>query len=311
MAAPKKYPDELRARAVRLYRGSDPKPVIRRLAEQLGVHHEALRNWIRQDEADRGERTTGPRPASRRSCAGFGGRTRNSSAPTGSSRPRVLFSPRNSTRPGDGREARCAASRPLRGRAHPPGPRHRLLHLLRLGPAPGRPVTAAAAGRGAGGRDRGHPHHLRRYLRQPAGARHPAPPRDPGVAQTGRAADARPRAPLPVTGGPRAEPVEHAAATVRGFDRLGSAGGACAHAGQVVRTHFHSSRWRPVGSARAIRTAGWAPVWFAGAGDFGPGRVVRPPVGRSCAVGRRPRPENESNPSDRNERTIVVLIGRK
>ena len=30
--------------------------MIRRLAEQLGVHHEALRNWIRQDEADRGER---------------------------------------------------------------------------------------------------------------------------------------------------------------------------------------------------------------------------------------------------------------
>ena len=56
MAPPKKYPDELRARAVRLYRDSDPKPVIRRLAEQFGVHHEALRNWIRQDQADRGER---------------------------------------------------------------------------------------------------------------------------------------------------------------------------------------------------------------------------------------------------------------
>lgn len=54
MAAPKKYPDELRQRAVRLYRESDPKPVIRKLGEQLGVHPEALRNWIRQDEADRG-----------------------------------------------------------------------------------------------------------------------------------------------------------------------------------------------------------------------------------------------------------------
>ncbi len=49
MVAPKKYPDELRERAVRLYRESDPKPVIRRLAEQLNVHREALRNWIRQD----------------------------------------------------------------------------------------------------------------------------------------------------------------------------------------------------------------------------------------------------------------------
>lgn len=57
MAAPKRYPEELRERAVRLYRESDPKPVIRRLAEQLGVQHEALRNWIRQDQADHGERT--------------------------------------------------------------------------------------------------------------------------------------------------------------------------------------------------------------------------------------------------------------
>jgi transposase len=60
VSAPRKYPDELRARAVRLYRESDPKPVIRRLAEQLGVHHEALRNWIRQDQADAGERADRP-----------------------------------------------------------------------------------------------------------------------------------------------------------------------------------------------------------------------------------------------------------
>jgi transposase len=60
VAAPKKYPDELRARAVRLYRESDPKPVIRKLAERLGVHPEALRNWIRQDQADAGERSDRP-----------------------------------------------------------------------------------------------------------------------------------------------------------------------------------------------------------------------------------------------------------
>jgi transposase len=46
-------------RAVRLWRESDPKPVIKRLAGQLGVHRE-LRNCIRQDEADRGARDDRP-----------------------------------------------------------------------------------------------------------------------------------------------------------------------------------------------------------------------------------------------------------
>jgi transposase len=60
VAATRKYPVELRERAVRLYRESDPKPVIAQLARQLNVHPEALRNWIRQDEADRGERHDRP-----------------------------------------------------------------------------------------------------------------------------------------------------------------------------------------------------------------------------------------------------------
>ncbi|MFF2253179.1 transposase [Streptomyces sp. NPDC058142] len=58
MAAPRKYSLELRERAVRMYRATDPKPQIKKLAVDLGVHPEALRGWIRQAEAeaDAGER---------------------------------------------------------------------------------------------------------------------------------------------------------------------------------------------------------------------------------------------------------------
>jgi transposase len=63
MAAPKKHPGELRERAVRLYRTSNPWPTFRQLDEQLGVHHEALRTWMRQAEADAGERDDRPTSA--------------------------------------------------------------------------------------------------------------------------------------------------------------------------------------------------------------------------------------------------------
>ncbi|WTD15949.1 transposase [Streptomyces hirsutus] len=46
----------MRERAVRMYGAAEPKPVIRRLAEEFGVHHEVLRGWIRQADADTDER---------------------------------------------------------------------------------------------------------------------------------------------------------------------------------------------------------------------------------------------------------------
>ena len=76
VAAPKKYPDELRERAVRLYRGVGPKPVIRRLAEQLGVPHEAFRNGSARPRPTTAGATTGPPPPRPRSWACCGGRTR-------------------------------------------------------------------------------------------------------------------------------------------------------------------------------------------------------------------------------------------
>jgi len=54
MARPRKYPDELRERAVRLYLESN-RPIAH-VAQDLGVHKEALRLWIRQAEADSGRR---------------------------------------------------------------------------------------------------------------------------------------------------------------------------------------------------------------------------------------------------------------
>ncbi|MCA2230353.1 transposase [Nonomuraea aurantiaca] len=61
MPAPKKYPDELRERAVRMVfeireqTGQAPG-AIARVAQQLGVHREALRSWVRQAEIDGGQR---------------------------------------------------------------------------------------------------------------------------------------------------------------------------------------------------------------------------------------------------------------
>jgi transposase len=54
MPAPKKYPDELRERAVRLVAESG-RPIAH-VANDLGVHREALRQWVRQAEADAGTR---------------------------------------------------------------------------------------------------------------------------------------------------------------------------------------------------------------------------------------------------------------
>ncbi len=54
MPAPRKYPDELRERAVRLVFESG-RPIAH-VAQDLGVHKEALRQWVRQAEADAGKR---------------------------------------------------------------------------------------------------------------------------------------------------------------------------------------------------------------------------------------------------------------
>ena len=61
MPAPRKYPEEVRQQAVRLVLDARRDPVtakgaIARIARQLDINAETLRNWVRAAEVDAGTR---------------------------------------------------------------------------------------------------------------------------------------------------------------------------------------------------------------------------------------------------------------
>ena len=66
MAAPMKYPDELRERAIRLVLEAKKDPgsassACRPIGERLGINPETLHGWVQRAEIDAGTRP-GPRP---------------------------------------------------------------------------------------------------------------------------------------------------------------------------------------------------------------------------------------------------------
>ena len=61
MPAPRKYPDEVRERAVRMVfeigeESGQQQGAIARVADKLGINRETLRSWVKQAEIDGGRR---------------------------------------------------------------------------------------------------------------------------------------------------------------------------------------------------------------------------------------------------------------
>src|SRR5436190_13969287 len=105
MSAPRKFDEETRARAVRLYtdrvrdHGESKLTARKHVGQLLDINPATLRNWIEAD-AHAAHSTGGAATSSGDDAANCGGcvkRTPSCGGPTRSSRLRVHFSPRRSS----------------------------------------------------------------------------------------------------------------------------------------------------------------------------------------------------------------------
>jgi transposase-like protein len=86
MAAPRKYPDELRERATRMAVEARRDPATRpgalaRIGKQLGINPETLRNWVTRPRSTRAP-VRAPPPAMRRGLPSSRARSESSAGRT-------------------------------------------------------------------------------------------------------------------------------------------------------------------------------------------------------------------------------------
>ncbi len=108
MPAPRKYPTELRERAVALALSSD-RPMAH-IADELGIHREALRTWVRQAQADRGQRPGQLTTDEREELKRLRKETIELRRANEILKAASAFSPRSSTRPGGGHDVHQRAA---------------------------------------------------------------------------------------------------------------------------------------------------------------------------------------------------------
>jgi transposase len=126
---PSRFAPEFKARAIDLYRTSEGR-TIADVARELGIGTETFRKWVRQDEADRGERDD--RLTSKDAEELKRLRKENAELKRTNEILRLAssFSPRRPTRPGAGRDVRGSTSSHLRGCAASRRYRRAGVHLL-------------------------------------------------------------------------------------------------------------------------------------------------------------------------------------